>query len=263
VYGNRRTTGFVDSNTTAVIAHEFQHLINASRRLYVNNTADFEVKWLDEGLAHVAEELLFYHESGLSPRSNLAYADLQATPQRSGAFTLDMRGGGNYGRYAAYLQRPAKSSPYANNDSLHTRGATWNLLRYLADHAAASDGNIFFRLANGPTTGLDNLHAVFGEIFPGAIRDWATSQAVDDIATESPLQQPSWVWRSVYAGYSGAFPLQIQTMAAGATYSGTVIGGGAAFYRLGVPAGTTANVTLSGQTAGAGSNIQYVIARTK
>jgi hypothetical protein len=263
VFGNRRSTGFVDSNTTAVIAHEFQHLINASRRLYVNNTPDFEVKWLDEGLAHIAEELLFYHEAGLSPRSNLAFSDLQASPQRSGAFTVDVRGGGNYSRYASYLQRPARSSPYAKNDSLHTRGATWSLLRYLADQSGPSDGTIFFRLANGPATGLDNLHAVFGELFPGKVRDWATSHAVDDIATETPLQQPSWVWRSVYSGYSGAFPLQYQTMTAGATYSGTVIGGGAAFYRLGVPAGATADVTLSGQSASAGSNIQFVIVRTK
>jgi hypothetical protein len=263
VYGNRRTTGFVDSNTTAVIAHEFQHLINASRRLYVNNTPDFEVKWLDEGLAHIAEELLFYHESGLSPRSNLSFSDLQASPQRSGAFNLDVRGGGNYTRYASYLQRPSKSSPYAKNDSLHTRGATWSLLRYLADQSGPSDGTIFFRLANGPSTGLDNLRNVFGELFPGKVRDWATSHAVDDIATEPALQQPSWVWRSIYAGYSGSFPLQFVTMGAGQAYSGTVIGGGAAFYRLGVPAGATADVTLSGQSASAGSNIQFVIVRTR
>src|SRR5690242_18995635 len=56
VNGNRRTTGFVDTNTTAVIAHEFEHLINSSRRLYVNNAPQFEEKWLDEGLAHIAEE---------------------------------------------------------------------------------------------------------------------------------------------------------------------------------------------------------------
>ena len=39
VNGNVRTTGFVDSLTTGVLAHEFQHLINASRRIYINTAA--------------------------------------------------------------------------------------------------------------------------------------------------------------------------------------------------------------------------------
>ena len=61
----------MDTSTTAVIAHEFQHLINAGRRMYVNNALDFEDTWLDEGLAHVAEELLFYREAGLRPKGNI------------------------------------------------------------------------------------------------------------------------------------------------------------------------------------------------
>ena len=88
INGNRRTNGFVDTNTTAVIAHELVHLINASRKLYVNTAAPkFEVKWLDEGLAHVAEELLFYRESGLSPRSNLDLLRRSTTTARTGTRT--------------------------------------------------------------------------------------------------------------------------------------------------------------------------------
>ncbi|HEX9484953.1 MAG TPA: Ig-like domain-containing protein, partial [Gemmatimonadaceae bacterium] len=65
INGVTHTTGFVDSLTTGVLAHEFQHLINAGRRLYVNNAAqDFEEVWLNEGLSHIAEELLYYRQSG-------------------------------------------------------------------------------------------------------------------------------------------------------------------------------------------------------
>ena len=39
INGNVGATGFVDSVTTSVLAHEFQHLINASRRLYVTRTS--------------------------------------------------------------------------------------------------------------------------------------------------------------------------------------------------------------------------------
>ena len=260
VNGNRRTAGFVDTNTTAVIAHEFQHLINSSRRLYVNNAPAFEEKWLDEGLAHIAEELLFYHEAGLAPRLDLGAPEIQASQRRATAFNLDMTGGGNTTRYRSYLSRPSKSSPYAADDSLTTRGAAWSLLRYLADHAAATDGNIFFRLANGPATGLQNLQNVFGKDTRTQVRNWATSHAVDDVAaTDSMLQQPSWNWHSIYSTLFGSYPLQISPMVNGSTYSASVVAGGSAYYQFTVPAGSTATLTLGGVSRG--SNVQLVVVR--
>ena len=147
VNGNVRTNAFVESATTAVLAHELQHLINASRRLYVNNSPVFEDKWLDEGLAHVAEELLFYRETGLVPRSNLALNAVRATQAINRAFDADM--GGNQSRYRSYLQAPSSSSPYAPDDSLTTRGAVWSFLRYAVDRANATDG---FTAGNGQAT---------------------------------------------------------------------------------------------------------------
>ena len=135
---NVRSTNFVDSVTTAVLAHELQHIINASRRLYVNNTPAFEDKWLDEGLAHAAEELLYYRESGLTLRSNLDFATVRATSNLRVAFNTDMSG--NASRYKSYLERTSTSSPYAPDDSLWTRGAVWSLLRYAVDRLNATDG---------------------------------------------------------------------------------------------------------------------------
>jgi hypothetical protein len=115
-----------------VLAHEFQHLINASRKIYINTAApDFEVKWLDEGLAHIAEELLFYRESGTGPRTNLDLAALRANATIRGAFNNDMLG--NAGRYRTFLVNPSTASPYMTPDSLSMRGASWDWLRYLAD----------------------------------------------------------------------------------------------------------------------------------
>ncbi len=144
INGNVRSAGFVDSATTAVLAHELQHIINSSRRLYVNNTPAFEEKWLDEGLAHMAEELLFYRESGLVPRSNLDLAAVRATTAIRQDYNSDMSGNG--GRYKAYLLAPSTSSPYSPNDSLSTRGAVWNFLRYAVDRTNATDG---FAAGNG------------------------------------------------------------------------------------------------------------------
>ncbi len=141
---NVRTAGFVDSVVPSVLAHELQHLINASRRLYVTNATAFEEKWLDEGLAHSAEELLFYRESGLSPRMNLDVTAIRSTSTIRTAFNLDMIG--NTSRYKSYLMAPPSSSPYRFDDSLSTRGAIWSFLRYSVDRLNATDN---FTAGNG------------------------------------------------------------------------------------------------------------------
>jgi hypothetical protein len=136
INNNRRSTGFVDSATVPVLAHELQHLINASRKLYINTLAQsFEEKWLDEGLAHIAEELLFYRESGTAPRANLDAPAIQSRTASVNAFNNDMRG--NASRYRSYLGATTSNSPYAGNDSLATRGAAWFWLRYLTDQKLA------------------------------------------------------------------------------------------------------------------------------
>ena len=262
INGNRRTAGFVDTNTTAVIAHEFQHLINGGRRIYVNGASDFEATWLDEGLAHIAEELLFYREAGLGPKQNLDTPLLRASTQRRTAFNLDMLG--NAGRYQSYLKAPSKSSPYAANDSLSTRGAAWSLLRYLADRSGRTDNAFFFALVNSTAKGIPNLKTVYGADLPGAVRDWNASHAVDDIVSAAAeLQQPSWNWHSIYVTLSGAYPLTLAALANGGTASGTIVAGGAAYYRLGVPAGGSATLSLSDPSPTTAANLQLVVVRTR
>jgi hypothetical protein len=260
-YGSPRSTLFVDTNTTAVVAHEFQHLINSSRRLYINNSATFEAKWLDEGLAHEAEELLFYRESGLASRSNITGPVIQSAATVKSAFGRDMAG--NAGRYRSYLLAPAKSSPYAANDSLSTRGGAWSLLRYLADRRGTSDGDVFMRLVNSTDSGMTNMQAIFGQDLATQVRDWAVSNAVDDMASTDPaLQQPSWNWHSVYPSpaVNTPYPLPITTMQNATSYSGSVTAGGAAYYKLGVPANASGTFSLSQANAG---NLQLVIVRTR
>lgn len=262
VNGNRRSALFVDSIATAVIAHEFEHLINVSRRLYVNQANVFEARWLDEGLAHVAEELLFYREAGLGPRANLGIDDITASQRRRTAYNLDMNG--NAGRYRSFLLQPMKNSPYASNDSLATRGAAWDLLRYLVDRTSATDADLVFRLANSPDSGVTNMRTVFGPELAAYVRDWSVSHAVDDLAGVQPeFLQKSWNWHSIYSVMNGTYPLPAQTMAGATTYSGTLVPGGSAYYKLGVPANGSATITLGGQSGSASSNLQLVIVRTK
>ncbi|HEX7942557.1 MAG TPA: hypothetical protein VF488_12170, partial [Gemmatimonadaceae bacterium] len=267
INGNRRTNGFVDTNTTAVMAHELVHLINASRKLYVNTAAPkFEVKWLDEGLAHIAEELLFYKESGLSSRSNLTYFNLAETARTRTAYTADMSP--NAGRYKEYLGAPSSSSPYRAGDELTTRGATWSFLRYLADRKGSSDGDVFSRLVNSSVVGVANLQAVFGNDVGSFVRDWSAAQAVDDVqGATAELQQPSWNWRSIFGGVTASpalYPLPVTHMSATTpSYAGSVVPGGSAFFDFTVAANDTATLTLDGQAGAPGSNLQLVIVRTE
>jgi hypothetical protein len=266
INGNRRTNAFVDSNSTSVIAHELVHLINASRKLYVNTAAPkFEEKWLDEALAHEAEELLFYREAGLSPRSNLTYQTLVSSPRIRNAYLNDMSG--NQGRLRDYLFSPAGGSPYRAGDSLSTRGAAWSLLRYLVDRTSASDGNTWSRLVNNTAVGVANLQSVFGDVAP-LLRDWMVSNVMDEAPSASPeLSQKSWNWRSIFGGVDGTaalYPLPVTAMAPTTpTYPGAVVPGGSAFYSFKVPVDGTATLTLGGQSGAASSNLQLVIVRTK
>jgi hypothetical protein len=251
INGNVRRTGFVDSVTTSVLAHEFQHLINASRRLYITKSASqFEVVWLNEGLSHIAEELLFFHEAKLQPRQNVDIVILRSNADARSAYNADMSS--NTARYRLYLVAPSDNSPIREDDSLGTRGATWDFLRYAADRKAgssATDAATWQALVNSPVVGVANLRSVFGSDIGGMLRDWSVSHYTDDLVAGAPVQhtQPSWNFHSIYPALTGAgnsYPLTVTPLNAGAA-SGTLIGGGAAYYRFAIPANATATISVT------------------
>lgn len=142
---NQRTLAQVRATTVGVMGHEMQHLINSGRRLYVNTNARYpEVSYMEEGLSHIAEELLFYAAAERSPRSNFSRATVPfsnppTTPQAEALLSY-MRS--NLSRLSTYLTSPHDDSPYQSDDDLATRGASWSWLRYLADHETTSPASI-------------------------------------------------------------------------------------------------------------------------
>ncbi|WP_284351221.1 Ig-like domain-containing protein [Roseisolibacter agri] len=246
INGNRYSKSFVTNVTIATVAHEFEHLINASRRLYVNTSADdYEATWLDEGLAHVAEELVFLARTGLQPRQNLDATMLRSTPPIATAFTEQAID--NFDRLGLFLEGPTRNSPYADDDSLATRGATWAFLRYAADQQqATAQETLWQRLVNGTASGLPNLHAVFGTDVATRFRDWATMLLMDDVpGADARFQMLSWNLRSVFAAIdgSGTYPLQTTALVSGSSSTASILAGGAAYMRFGVGAGRTASLT--------------------
>ena len=272
VNSNIRRTGFVDSVTTSVLAHEFQHLINASRRIYVNRaTVPFEVVWLNEGLSHVAEELLFYREGASSPLLNLDVTAIKALPQLRNAFNADQ--GSNAARYREYLKAPSTSSPIRNDDSLSTRGATWDFLRYAADRknrGGGSDASVWQALVNSSTSGIANLRQVFGSNVGTMLSDWSVSNYADDIVpgASADFMQPSWNWHSIYPALGGTaaspstYPLNVTGLTTTGA-SGTVIPGGSSFYRFSVGANTMASLGITAGSGGTATPVQGVIVRLR
>jgi hypothetical protein len=250
----------VASEVLGTLAHEYQHLINASRRMFVNTTAtDFEETWLNEGLSHIAEELLFYRVSGLKPRQDLDASAIRASSAYVDAFN-DYESD-NFGRYREFLQSPSKFSVYSDNDSLETRGATWAFLRDAADRKAASDGDTWFRLVNSTTTGMANLRAVFGNGVLNQVRDWGTSVLTDDMTgVDASYQQPSWNFRSIFAALTSStvFPVATVALATG-TKSVTLVGGATSYIRFSVASGSTASVQWSTPP----TSVQLTLVRTK
>jgi hypothetical protein len=269
VNGNARTKASVRESTIGTLAHEFQHLINASRRMYVNNaTSPSEDVWLNEGLSHIAEELMFYQGSGLAPRQNITLTQLrssQALVDTVNAYQVD-----NLGRLLDYLEDPESNTPYADDDVLATRGATWQLLRYAADHSTTAEQTLWMRLVNSQTAGIANFTAVFGGSFSTLVRDWATAQYTDDAVSSLPAayQHPSWNYRSLMPTLVNntnppPYPLKTRTLVDGVPLSLTLKGGSAAYLRFGVAAGATGRITPTSSGAAPPAAVSFTVVRTR
>jgi hypothetical protein len=147
----------------ALLAHEYTHAVCFSRRLASSGHAvplAVEEDWLNEAVAHVAENL---HESGWSNLDRRIEAFL-ANPGRSPLVVRDY--------YRAGLWRDPGC-----------RGATYLFLRYCADQFG---GGLLRDLVNSPAIGKRNLERATRTGFPELYRHWTIALAEGEI-TSVPL----------------------------------------------------------------------------
>ncbi len=155
-FGNTFTTSDVRQATRGTVAHEFQHMINAGHRVVLD--APFESAWLDEGLAHLAEDNVGRAEQG--------YADLQTVTLQMAA-TMDTTifnafFAENFTRAQQWALRPDTVGAIVGEakaeQDLAARGAVWALLRYTLDWFSNNNPRALTQaLAAGPDTGTTNL----------------------------------------------------------------------------------------------------------
>ncbi|MBW3629038.1 MAG: Ig-like domain-containing protein [Gemmatimonadetes bacterium] len=268
INGNRRSRTFVRNASVGVIAHEFQHLINDSRRLYVSKAPVWEETWLNEGLSHIAEELTFFAAAGVGPGQNLG-ADIfrdQRTTDAYNRYNSD-----NVRRLISFLEAPERAS-LLGDDDLSTRGSVWSFLRYAADRMPGNDAGIWTALVNSRTQGLANLAAVLAVNPRDWMRDWHVSIYADDAGfqVDPQYQQPSWNFRSLIPGIRGSlgtplygrYPLNTVQLA-GARQQRSLQGGGGAYYRFGSEAGRTVALRTTVGGLPAPSRLRLALVRTK
>jgi predicted small lipoprotein YifL len=267
VNGNARTKDYVRRTTVGVLAHEFQHLINASYRIGAN-APEFEDVWLNEGLSHIAEELMFYRVSGLAPRGNITLAKLRESQTYLDAVNAYQVS--NLGRLIEYLEDPEARSPYAEDDELATRGATWQLLRYAADRSSTAEQTLWRRLGNSTSSGIPNFTAAFGDFF-SHVRNWATAQYTDDAVAQAPAEYRhlSWHYRSLLPTLINntnppPYPLKTRSLVNGTPLSLTLRGGSAAYLRFGVGSGATGRINAMSSGGGAlPAAVSLTVVRTR
>jgi hypothetical protein len=267
INGNSRSVAFVDTVTIGVLAHEHQHLINFSRRLFVNDAITDEEVWLNEGLSHIAEELVFYRATGTAPRQNIGGSSFGTQPF-DGLFERYMAP--NFGRLRVFLESPHSFSPYSSYDDLGTRGAAWAFLRYAADHRGTGDGDVWMRLVNSPVSGFDNLADVFGPDVLQMVHDWNVSMFTDDlVGGVAPAHaDPSWNFRTAYPALptsARSYPLidAVRMLSNDVPQTLSLRGGSGAYLRFGVTAGKEAVVRVTSNGSVASPVVQATIVRTQ
>ncbi|MFI5310928.1 MAG: Ig-like domain-containing protein [Gemmatimonadales bacterium] len=258
----------LQTDIIATLAHEFQHLINASRRIYVTpQDVDFEEVWLNEGMSHIAEELLFYRVTGLGPKQDLGYATA-ATPARFGPLVSYQAD--NLERFGLeYLGATDTNSPYAENGDLATRGATWNLLRWALDQSPSAAGTYLRALVDAPTQGKPNFDQVFSGVggLLAATRVEVITNFFDDSGIPVPSQYAfqSWNFRDFMPHFQGVsgYPLVPKKLLPGPAQAFSLVGGGAGYLRFRVNSGGVGAIAATSGGAAVPATIEMILIRTQ
>ncbi len=269
INGNAYPLEFVKRASLSWITHEMQHLVNAARRLHIIRLGQqwAEEVWLNEALSHLSEEILFFRDSGLSPRSNLS---LQAL-QQSGPAAIDAVNAhhlGNLLLFRRFLESPERHAPYDSVDNLEGRGAAQQFFRYATDRRTGSDASFTRALTDGPQRGWANLAAQVGgaETLRTWLADWAVAIYADERVPSLPSQHrlQSWSHPSFFAALgSETYPISTRTLTPAAPVQVSLRSGGAIYARFAVDAPQVARVEIRVGTGNPPPELRATLLRTR
>jgi hypothetical protein len=255
-FGNIRTTSSVRQGTRGTIAHEFQHMINAGNRFQNPQANSFESTWLDEALAHFAEDAVGRAVKGFGDLQPFTFAQILPcnTPCTQAndfnAFFFQ-----NLARLSSWMDKPDTFSPMSSeaDTSLAVRGAAWAFVRYAADnYSNGLPRTLTHALSVGPDTGVKNFTAAAKAPIDTLVKGWLVSMYADDLGITSldpKYQYASYSFRSVMPPVAkvildqqvASYPLHIQPIGTGSdNITSKNLSGTGTYFRLTVPAGAGA-----------------------
>jgi hypothetical protein len=255
-YGNVRTASSVRQGTRGTIAHEFQHMINAGNRLQNPLVNNFEATWLDEALAHFAEDAVGRTQRGFGDLQALTFNDvLPCNSPCSQANDFNAFFFQNLGRLTDWMAQPDHFSPMSGmaDTSLAVRGAAWAIVRYGADNYSNGLPRTFTRaLVAGPDTGVTNFVAATKSPIDTVVKGWLVSMYADHLGIaglDPKYQYRSYNFRSVMPPVAKAvlnqavasYPLTLRSIGTGSdNISAMNQSGTGSYFRLTVAAGAGA-----------------------
>ncbi|HEY1953260.1 MAG TPA: hypothetical protein VGG76_10665, partial [Gemmatimonadaceae bacterium] len=278
-FGNDRSASSVRQGTRGTIAHEFQHMINAGNRFQNPAVSSFEATWLDEALAHFAEDAVGRVQRGFGDLQTLAFSDvLPCNSPCSQANDFNAFFFQNLARLTDWMVAPDKYGPFAKmaDTSLATRGAAWAIVRYAADNFSAANPRSLTRaLAAGPDTGVKNFASAAKVPIDTLVRGFLVSMYADHLGIpnlNAEYQYKSYnfrsvmppVARSVLNQTTASYPLVVQSIGSGSDNISTSsrVGSGT-YYRLSVTGSAGAKnvkiVDASGNPASFAGERVYVL----
>ena len=194
-FGNVRTTASVRQVTRGTIAHEFQHMINAGNRYLNPAVTTFEARWLDEALAHFAEDAVGRAQRRFGDLETLTLAQLVPPGDAQANTDFNSFFYENFARLSYWMARPDTSSGISAHadENLSSRGAAWAILRYSADNYSNGDPRALTRkLAAGPDTGVLNFTLATGVPIDTLVSGWLVSMYADHLGI--PGLDAKWCW---------------------------------------------------------------------
>lgn len=248
--GNAFSTAFVRQVTRGTVAHEFQHMINSGNRYVSPVVENFEATWLDEGLAHFAEEAVGRAKAGFADNYSVGYSDINALDTTvTQAFFLQ-----NFARSKYYVERPDTTGAIVPHPkaaaNLASRGAEWALVRYVADwfNTGGDPRTLTRKLVAGPDTGVVNLVNATGVPLDTILARFVVTLYTDHatyLPTGSPYSFKSYNFKQLVTGTLTGLETATSYLPVGA------IGNGTATLAANVPASSGAYFLTSLTNGGA------------
>jgi hypothetical protein len=249
-YGNVRSASSVRQGTRGTIPHELEHMINAGNRFFNAAATDFEDNWLDESLAHIAEEAVGRVSRGFGDLQTLTMQDMLPAGNRAASDDFNAFFFENFARLSYWMARPDTSSGISSNSdaNLSSSGADWAIGRYAADNYSNGNVRAFTRaLAAGPNNGINNFTTVAGAPLDTLMAGWLVSMYADHLGIpglDPKFQYRSYNFRNIMPAVAasvldngGVYPLEVTPIGSGSDNISTEVKSGSGdYFRLTVAA---------------------------